>query len=105
MLENGLLGEQPVIGVSFDGTGYGDDGAIWGGEFLIADYLGYQRPYHLAYARLPGGDKAIHEPWRMALAWLHRCGLPWSKSASPNGAFTACFCKPQPAIGCLEPTN
>jgi hydrogenase maturation protein HypF len=83
MLENGLSGEQPVIGVSFDGTGYGDDRAIWGGEFLIADYQGYQRPYHLAYARLPGGDKAIHEPWRMALAWLHRCGLSWPEAIAP----------------------
>jgi hydrogenase maturation protein HypF len=83
MAENGLLGEQPVIGVAFDGTGYGDDGAIWGGEFLIADYRGYQRPFHLAYAPLPGGDKAVHEPWRMALAWLGQCGLPWSEQLAP----------------------
>jgi hydrogenase maturation protein HypF len=83
MADNGLPGDQPVIGVSFDGTGYGDDGAIWGGEFLIADYQGYQRALHLDYAPLPGGDKAIHEPWRMALAWLHHCGLPWSEDLAP----------------------
>jgi hydrogenase maturation protein HypF len=83
MLDNGLPGDQPVIGVSFDGTGYGDDGAIWGGEFLVADYHGYQRPFHLDYVHLPGGDKAVREPWRMALAWLHHCGLPWSENLSP----------------------
>ncbi|MCP4428401.1 MAG: carbamoyltransferase HypF, partial [Chloroflexi bacterium] len=77
MAEHGLTGEQKVIGVSFDGTGYGDDGAIWGGEFLAADYGGYERPYHLEYIPLPGGDKAIREPWRLALAWLQRAGLDW----------------------------
>jgi hydrogenase maturation protein HypF len=101
MLENGLFGEQPVIGVSFDGTGYGDDGAIWGGEFLIADYRGYQRPYHLAYARLPGGDKAIHEPWRMALAWLHRCGLPWSESLAPMVHLQRASVNPQQQLDAL----
>ncbi len=75
MAENGHPGDRPVIGVSFDGTGYGDDGAIWGGEFLIADYAGYQRPYHLVYTPLPGGDTAVREPWRLALAWLRHCGL------------------------------
>jgi hydrogenase maturation protein HypF len=70
MAEHGLTGESKVIGVSFDGTGYGDDGAIWGGEFLVADYGGYERPYHLQYIPLPGGDKAVREPWRLALAWL-----------------------------------
>jgi hydrogenase maturation protein HypF len=78
MAEHGLTGERPVIGVSFDGTGYGDDGAIWGGEFLVADYGGYERPYHLEYIPLPGGDKAVREPWRLALAWLHRAGLAWT---------------------------
>jgi len=75
LAENGHPGDRPVIGVSFDGTGYGDDGAIWGGEFFIADYAGYERPYHLAYTPLPGGDLAVKEPWRLALAWLRYCGL------------------------------
>ena len=83
MVDNGLQGDQPVIGVSFDGTGYGDDGAIWGGEFLIADYQGYQRLFHLDNVPLPGGDKAVHEPWRMALSWLQHCGLPWSDDLAP----------------------
>ncbi len=76
MAEHGLTGDEPVIGVAFDGTGYGDDGAIWGGEFLIADYRGYQRAAHLKYIPLPGGDKAIKEPWRIALAYWLDCGFP-----------------------------
>ncbi|MDE3089573.1 MAG: carbamoyltransferase HypF, partial [Chloroflexota bacterium] len=78
MVENGLSGERPVIGVALDGTGYGDDGAIWGGEFLIADYSNYQRVFHLDYIPLPGGDKATREPWRIALAWLHKAGVEWA---------------------------
>jgi hydrogenase maturation protein HypF len=70
MAENGLRGE--AIGVIFDGTGYGLDGAIWGGEFLTGGYRGFQRRGHLCYLRLPGGDAAVKEPYRMALAALHR---------------------------------
>jgi hydrogenase maturation protein HypF len=77
MADQGLDGRQPVIGVSFDGTGYGDDGAIWGGEFLVADYASYRRTHHLAYVPLPGGDKAIKEPWRVALSWLEQASIPW----------------------------
>ena len=83
MADNGLSGEQPVLGVSFDGMGYGDDGAIWGGEFLVADYEGYERAAHLAYAPLAGGDRAIKEPWRMALAWLRRSDQPWDEGLPP----------------------
>jgi hydrogenase maturation protein HypF len=75
MAENGLDGNTPVIGVSFDGTGYGDDGAIWGGEFLLCDYRGYERSFHLSYIPLPGGDMAIHQPWRMAWSWLDKLGI------------------------------
>ena len=83
LAEHAHPGDQPVIGLSFDGTGYGPDGAIWGGEFLLADYTDYQRVAHLAYTPLPGGDKAIREPWRMALAHLHQAGLEWSADLPP----------------------
>jgi len=68
MAENGLAG--PVIGVAFDGAGYGLDGAVWGGEFLVGDYRGFRRAAHLRYVGMPGGEQAIREPWRMALAHL-----------------------------------
>jgi len=89
MAENGLTGERPVIGVAFDGTGYGDDGAIWGGEFLVADYVSYRRAAHIAYAPLPGGDAAIRRPYRVALAYLWAAGIPWRKDLPPVAAASA----------------
>jgi hydrogenase maturation protein HypF len=68
MAENGLDGA--VIGVAFDGTGYGTDGQIWGGEFLVAGYAGFERRAHLRYVALPGGDVAVREPWRSGLSYL-----------------------------------
>jgi hydrogenase maturation protein HypF len=68
MAENHLDGK--VIGIALDGTGYGTDGAIWGGEVLIADYSSFERAAHLQYVPLPGGSSAIHEPWRMAVSHL-----------------------------------
>ena len=85
MADNGLSGDRPVIGVSFDGTGYGEDGAIWGGEFLVADYAGFQRLYHLAYFPLPGGDAAIRRPARIALALLWSLGMDWDEVLPPAG--------------------
>ena len=64
--------QDRVIGVAFDGTGYGDDGNIWGGEFMIAGFENYERKAHLEYIPLPGGEQAIKEPWRMAAVYLHR---------------------------------
>ncbi len=83
LTENQHPAGRPVIGISFDGTGYGDDGAIWGGEFLLADYTGYKRVSHLAYFPLPGGDKAIRHPWRTALAYLHHVEIPWDFDLPP----------------------
>jgi hydrogenase maturation protein HypF len=68
MAENRIDGR--VIGLSLDGTGYGTDGQIWGGEVLIADYASFERAAHFAYAALPGGATAIREPWRMAVSYL-----------------------------------
>ncbi|MGB8321428.1 MAG: carbamoyltransferase HypF, partial [Candidatus Acidiferrum sp.] len=70
MAENHLDGR--VIGIALDGTGYGTDGAIWGGEVLLADYLNFERAARLQYFPLPGGTAAIHEPWRIALGLLCR---------------------------------
>jgi hydrogenase maturation protein HypF len=82
MAEHGMDGAQPVIGFAFDGTGYGSDGAIWGGEALIADYCGFERAGHLAYVPLPGGDAAIKRPYRTALAHLDAAGVAWDESLS-----------------------
>jgi len=60
----------PAVGVIFDGAGYGTDGAVWGGEFLFGDLGGFSRIGHLRPVRMPGGDAAVREPWRMACAWL-----------------------------------
>lgn len=76
LAEHGLSG--PVIGVAFDGSGYGADGAIWGGEFLVADYAEFRRAGHLRYVGLPGGEAAVREPWRMAAAYLIDAGLDLS---------------------------
>ena len=76
-----------MIGLSFDGTGYGEDGAIWGGEFLIADYKSYQRPFHLQYFPLPGGDASIKKPARTALALLWSLGIEWDERLGPVAEF------------------
>jgi hydrogenase maturation protein HypF len=77
MAENGLKEEEPVIGFSFDGTGYGLDGAIWGGEVLLATYRDFRRAAHLKYIPLPGGDAAVKRPYRIALAHLWAAGESW----------------------------
>ena len=68
MAEHGLAG--PVIGVCFDGAGWGADDTIWGGEFLVGDEGNFRRAAHLSYVGMPGGEAAIREPWRMAVAHL-----------------------------------
>lgn len=73
MVEHGLT--EPVIGVTFDGIGYGLDGAAWGGEFLTGDCRSFERAAHLRYVGMPGGDQAVREPWRMAMAYAADAGV------------------------------
>jgi hydrogenase maturation protein HypF len=72
----------PVIGVAFDGTGYGTDGTIWGGEFLVADLAGFERAGHFAPVPMPGGAAAIRQPWRMAAVYLDAA---YPDAAYPDG--------------------
>lgn len=80
MAEHQLDGRSPVISFSFDGTGYGTDGAVWGGELLLADYHGFERAAHLKYVPLAGGDLAVKRPYRLALAHLQAAGLAWDET-------------------------
>jgi hydrogenase maturation protein HypF len=81
MAENHV--DDRVIGVALDGTGYGTDGQIWGGEFLICDRLDFARRAHFRYVALPGGDTAIRRPWRIALSYLRDCFGPRIPSDVP----------------------
>jgi hydrogenase maturation protein HypF len=80
--EHGL--EEAVAGLAFDGTGWGEDGRVWGGEALVADLRGYSRVARLRYAPLPGGDLAVRTPWRSALGYLVAGG-------DPDGVFALAF--------------
>lgn len=80
LAENGL--EEKVIGVAFDGTGYGEDGKIWGGEFLVCDFQHFKRLAHLKYVVLPGGEAAIRKPYRMALSYLSHLPASLTKGLS-----------------------
>jgi hydrogenase maturation protein HypF len=78
LAEHGERG--PAVGAIFDGSGYGTDGVVWGGEFLVGDVADYRRAGHVRSVRLPGGERAIREPWRVACAWLA------DADATPPGA-------------------
>ncbi len=91
MAENHLDG--PVIGFALDGTGYGTDGAVWGGEVLVADYASFTRAAHLEYLPMAGSAAAIHEPWRMAISYLHHIFGPEFYSL------------PLPVLTQIEPTR
>jgi hydrogenase maturation protein HypF len=86
MAEHRVPAGAPVIGFAFDGTGYGSDGAIWGGEVLVAGYGEFERVGHLAYVPLPGGDATIRKPYRAALAHLWAAGIDWSADLRPVAA-------------------
>lgn len=73
LVEHGI--DEPVIGVAWDGAGWGPDGCVWGGEFLVGDRGSVHRAAHFRYVAMPGGDRAAREPWRMALSHLHDAGI------------------------------
>ena len=87
-VENGLPPEEQVAGLIFDGTGYGTDGTIWGGEVLIGSCASFTRAYHLQPLPLPGGEAAIRKPARMALSLLWTLGLPWEADLPPVQALS-----------------
>jgi hydrogenase maturation protein HypF len=89
MAEHGLDGSEQVLGFAFDGTGYGPDGAVWGGEVLLADYKSYRRIAQLKYVPLPGGDVSVLRPYRMALSHLWAAGVPWADDLAPVRACPA----------------
>jgi len=80
MAESKLPLGQEIIGCCFDGTGYGTDGAIWGGEFMIANGRSFDRVAQLKYTPLPGGDASIRRPYRVALAQLWAAGIDWNEN-------------------------
>ncbi|MGI9602417.1 MAG: carbamoyltransferase HypF, partial [Acidimicrobiales bacterium] len=83
MAEHGHDGRRPVIGFVFDGTGYGTDHTMWGGEVLVGDYAAVDRWGHLGGVLLPGGDSAVHNPCRTALAHLRASDIDWSETLAP----------------------
>jgi hydrogenase maturation protein HypF len=86
LADNGIdLNAAPVLGIALDGTGYGDNGTLWGGEFLLADYRGYTRLASLAPVAMPGGELAIQQPWRLAYAHLRRTSDWQSLAAEFDG--------------------
>lgn len=89
LADNQWKNPEPVIGLIYDGTGYGTDGAIWGGEVLLGGIQGYSRPYHLAYVPLPGGDASVRKVARMALAHLWQSGLDWESDLPPVQALSS----------------
>jgi len=83
LADNQWNSKDAVIGLIFDGTGFGSDGAIWGGEVLLGGYTTFERAYHLDYVPLPGGDAAVRNPGRMALAYLKHAGIDWNAGLPP----------------------
>lgn len=83
LADNGVSTLDPVIGLTYDGTGFGLDGTIWGGEILVGSYDKFQRAYSLQYAPLAGGDAGVRRPSKMALGWLYSLGMVWEEDLPP----------------------
>ncbi len=83
LAEQERFNDQPALGLAFDGTGYGADGTIWGGEALFCNSSGFERLYHLEPFLLAGGDQAVRSPARQALGLLHHLGIPWEEDLPP----------------------
>lgn len=83
MAEHGCDPNEPILGFAFDGTGYGDDGTIWGGELLLANAHRGERLAHLLPMALPGGDAAINNPSRVALSYLRQANIEWRSNLAP----------------------
>lgn len=92
LADNLWTSNESVIGLIFDGTGYGTDGKIWGGEVLVGNYSSYQRLFHLRETLLPGGDSAIRNPSKIALAHLFAAGIDWDNDLPPVQALCAEEC-------------
>jgi hydrogenase maturation protein HypF len=101
LADNG--GTGPVIGIAFDGSGFGADGAVWGGEFLTGGLEGFCRAARLRYVPLPGGDRAVREPWRMAVAHLRDAGLGYDQLFPFAGPAAVQLVDRGLAIGILGP--
>ena len=87
LADNDYREVAPVTGLIFDGTGYGTDGVIWGGEVLLGGYRSVERAFHLVEIPLPGGDSAIRNPAKIALSYLRAAAIDWSSALSPVRAF------------------
>ncbi len=88
LVDNHWDSTEPVIGIILDGTGYGSDCSIWGGEFLLGNYSGFSRPYHLASVPLPGGDSSIRQPAKIGLSYLSFAGIALDDDLPPVAQFS-----------------
>lgn len=98
---------KPVIGVIYDGTGLGEDGKVWGGEILVGTLAAYTRVGHLEYCSIQGGDKAIEEPWRSAVSYIHDLGGYYSESflGIDDGTYGVVVDALQTGLNCYESSS